>query len=152
MGITLIYGSMYHNTERTMNAVAQGISSEGVPLQIFDVARTHVSYILPALYTQRGVMVGSPTYEGYLFPPVAHVLEVANLKRIYNKQAAIFGSYGWGGGAQKHFESFVESMKWQLVDSLTYMGGYQNADLQKAQEFGIPVLDEAGLRRLAGKS
>ncbi|MDH4208973.1 MAG: FprA family A-type flavoprotein, partial [Anaerolineae bacterium] len=40
-GITLIYGSMYGNTEKMMNAVAQGISREGVPLIIFDAAHTH---------------------------------------------------------------------------------------------------------------
>jgi len=41
-GISLIYGSMYGNTEVMMNAVAQGISRAGVPLEIFDASRTHV--------------------------------------------------------------------------------------------------------------
>jgi anaerobic nitric oxide reductase flavorubredoxin len=76
-GITLIYGSMYGNTELMMNAVIEGISSQGVPLQIFDAARTHVSYILPSLWTQSGVIIGAPTYEGSLFPPLVHVLEMA---------------------------------------------------------------------------
>ena len=85
-GITLIYGSMYGNTEIMMNAVAQGIAQSGVPLQIFDAARTHVSYILPSLWTKQGVMVGAPTYEAGLFPPVASVLEMAAEKRIMNKK------------------------------------------------------------------
>jgi anaerobic nitric oxide reductase flavorubredoxin len=70
-GITLIYGSMYGHTERMMNAVARGISRAGVPIEIFDAARTHVSYILPSLWLKTGVMVGAPTYEVRLFPSVA---------------------------------------------------------------------------------
>jgi flavorubredoxin len=135
-GITLIYGSMYGNTETMMNAVAQGISRVGVPLEIFDAARTHVSYILPSLWTKAGVMVGAPTYESMLFPPVAQVLEMAALKRVLNKKVAIFGSYGWSGGALRHLKQIVEPIKWELVDSFEFAGGPTEEDLKKGEGFG----------------
>jgi flavorubredoxin len=135
-GITFLYGSMYGNTEKMMNAVAQGISREGVPLTIFDVARTHVSYILPSLWRRRGVMVGAPTYEGSLFPPMTQVLEVAATKRIHNKLVARFGSYGWSGGAQRHLERLIEPLKWNLVDSFEFIGGPTDEDLRHGEEFG----------------
>jgi len=135
-GVTLIYGSMYGNTEKMMNAVAQGISRAGVPLTIFDAAHTHVSYILPSLWTQRGVMVGAPTYEGSLFPPVAQALESAAHKRIRNKKAARFGSYGWSGGAQRHFERIIEPLKWEVMDTFEFVGGPTEADLRHGEEFG----------------
>jgi len=136
VGITLIYGSMYGNTEKMMNAVAQGISREGVPLSIFDVTRTHASYILPSLWTQRGVMVGAPTYEGSLFPPMVQVLETATHKRVRNKKVARFGSYGWSGGAQRHFERLIEPLKWELADSFEFIGGPTEEDLRNGEEFG----------------
>jgi anaerobic nitric oxide reductase flavorubredoxin len=136
VGITLLYGSMYGNTEKMMNAVAQGISQEGVPLTIFDVTHTHVSYILPSLWTQSGVMVGAPTYEGSLFPPMAQVLDMATQKRIRNKKVARFGSYGWSGGAQRHFERLIEPLKWELVDSFEFIGGPTKGDLRHGEEFG----------------
>jgi anaerobic nitric oxide reductase flavorubredoxin len=134
--VTLIYGSMYGNTEKMMNAVAQGISSEGVPLEIFDAARTDVSYILPSLWTRAGVMVGAPTYEGTLFPPMAQVLEMAALKRVLNKKVAMFGSYGWSGGALRDLKKIVEPLKWELVDSFEFAGGPTEADLKRGEEFG----------------
>lgn len=134
--ITLIYGSMYGNTETMMNAVAQGISRVGIPLEIFDVARTHVSYILPALWTKAGVMVGAPTYEGRMFPLMAQVLEMAALKRIMNKKAAYFGSYGWSGGALKNLSAIVEPVKWELVDSFEFVGKPTDEELRKGEEFG----------------
>ncbi len=135
-GVTLIYGSMYGNTEMVMNAVAQGISSESVPVEIFDTARTHVSYILPSLWTKRGVVVGAPTYEVGVFPPVGQVLEMAALKRIMNKKAAVFGSYGWSGGALKKIKSIIEPLKWDLTETFEFPGGPTAADLEKAKEFG----------------
>jgi anaerobic nitric oxide reductase flavorubredoxin len=135
-GVTLIYGSMYGNTEKMMNAVAQGVSHEGVPLSIFDVTHTHVSYILPSLWTQRGVIVGAPTYEGSLFPPMAQVLEMAAQKRIHNKKVARFGSYGWSGGAQRHFERLIEPLKWELAESLEFVGGPTEEDLKHGEELG----------------
>jgi len=136
VGITLLYGSMYGNTEKMMNAVAQGISQEGVPMAIFDVTHTHVSYILPSLWTQSGVMVGAPTYEGSLFPPMAQVLDMATQKRTRNKKVARFGSYGWSGGAQRHFERLIEPLKWELLDSFEFIGGPTKEDLRHGEEFG----------------
>jgi anaerobic nitric oxide reductase flavorubredoxin len=136
VGVTLIYGSMYGNTERMMNAVAQGLSRSGIPVEIFDAARTHSSYILPSLWTYRGVMVGAPTYEGTLFPPVAQALEMAALKRVVNKKAAIFGSFGWSKGGMAAFQKLVEPLKWQVTDILEFQGGPTADLLKKGEELG----------------
>ncbi|MBN2552777.1 MAG: FprA family A-type flavoprotein [Spirochaetales bacterium] len=135
-GITLVYGSMYGNTERVMDVVAQGIASAGVPLQIFDAARTHVSYILPALWVNRGVVIGAPTYEGALFPPVTDVLHHAAVKRILNKKTAMFGSHGWSGGALRNIKQIIEPIKWTLEDSFEFTGSPTGEDLKTAREFG----------------
>jgi anaerobic nitric oxide reductase flavorubredoxin len=135
-GVTLVYGSMYGNTEKMMNAVAQGISRSGLPVEIFDAARTHSSFILPALWTWRGVMVGAPTYEGSLFPPVAQALEMAALKRVVNKKAAVFGSYGWSKGGMAAFQKLVEPLKWDVTDILEFRGGPTAELLKKGEEFG----------------
>jgi flavorubredoxin len=134
--VTLVYGSMYGNTEKMMNAVAQGISHEDVSVAVFDAGRTHVSYILPSLWTKRGVMIGAPTYEVSLFPPVAHVLDMAARKRVVNKKAAWFGSYGWSGGALKELTTLIEPLKWELLDTLEFRGVPKKADLAAAEEFG----------------
>ena len=135
-GITLIYSSMYGNTDKMMNAVAQGISGEGLSLEIFDATRTHVSYILPYLWTHTGVMVGAPTYEGGLFPPMAHVLDMALRKGVRNKKVARFGSYAWSGGAQKEFEKIVGELGWENLGFLEFVVTPSEEELGKGQEFG----------------
>ncbi|MCK4556261.1 MAG: FprA family A-type flavoprotein [Candidatus Aminicenantes bacterium] len=136
LGITLVYGSMYGYTELMMNAVAQGISQAGVPVEIFDASRTHVSYILPSLWTKKGVMIGAPTYEVSLFPPVAEVLNASAHKHIKNKKAAYFGSFGWSGGALRNLEKIIEPLKWDLVDTFEFKGCPKEEEFKKGEEFG----------------
>jgi anaerobic nitric oxide reductase flavorubredoxin len=134
--ITLVYGSMYGHTERLMNSVARGVSDAGVKLEIFDAARTHVSYILPSLWSRRGVIVGAPTYEVKLFPPVADALTMAVDKRITGRPAAYFGSYGWSGGGLKHLKKIVEPAKWDIQETLEFIGSPTHDDLKRGEELG----------------
>lgn len=135
-GVTLIYGSMYGNTEKMMNAIVQGVSKTGISLKIFDVSRTHVSYILPSLWIKSGVMIGAPTYEAGLFPTMVDVLTMAARKSIKNKKFAMFGSYGWSGGALKEIKEIVEPMNWELTDSFEFIGMPTDKELKKGEEFG----------------
>lgn len=136
VGVTLIYASMYGNTEKMMNAVAQGVSSEGIPLEIFDVQHTHVSYILSSLWTRAGVLIGAPTYEGGLFPAVVHVLDMAERKGVRNKRAGYFGSYGWSGGAQRELKELLKGLKWELDDSFDFVGTPTEQELERGKAFG----------------
>jgi flavorubredoxin len=134
--VTLVYGSMYGNTERMMNAVAEGIAQAGVPVEVFDAGRTHVSYILPSLWTRSGVAIGAPTYEVKLFPSVAEVLTMAVNKRILNRKAAFFGSFGWSGGALKDVRRIIEPAKWVLGETFEFVGSPKPDELVKGREFG----------------
>ncbi len=135
-GVTLLYGTMYGNTEEMMNEVANGISSTGMPVNIFDVSRIHVSYILSSLWTQKGVMIGAPTYEGKLFPSMKQVLEMAAHKHIRNKVCAYFGSYGWSGGALREIKKMAEDMSWEFFDSLPFPGGVDKKLLNQGGMLG----------------
>jgi flavorubredoxin len=135
--VTLIYGSMYGNTEAMMNAVAHGIASAGVALEIFDAARIHASYILPSLWTRQGVMIGAPTYEGGIFPPVGEAIRIAGHKAVRKRTAAMFGSYGWSGGARRELEKIIEPLGWTLADTLEIAGGPTADQLRAAEDFGL---------------
>ncbi len=134
--VTVIYGSMYGNTGAMMDAVAQGLSSAGVRIEIFNVARTHSSYILPAIWSNKGVILGAPTYEARLFPPAAHFLDLAERKGIKNKTLAYFGSYGWSGGARRELDKRLETLKWELIAAFDFAGGPTLEDFRKGESFG----------------
>jgi len=136
-GVTLLYGTMYGNTEKMVEAVAAGVARAGVPVDVFDVRHIHSSYILPSIYTRSGVLIGAPTYEGELFPPMAHVLDMVSRKRIQNRKLAYFGSFGWSGGARREIAQWADKLKWELSEAWEFPGGATYEDLLKAEELGF---------------
>jgi len=139
VGVTALLGTMYRNTERALSAALDGIASEGVPVWVHDVRKTHVSYILPDLWTQRGVLVAAPTYEGGIFPTMMDALMMADRKRVTHRQAAYLGSRAWSGGAGDEFEQMAEKMDWKVVNSVGFLGGPERADLDRARELGAAL-------------
>ncbi len=137
VGVTALLGTMYRNTERALEAALGGIESQGVPVKVYDVRKTHVSYILSDLWTRRGVLVAAPTYEGGLFPTMMDVLMMANRKRVGHKQAAYLGSYAWSGGGQADFTAMAEKLGWQVTGSVGFTGGPASIDLDRAHELGV---------------
>lgn len=138
-GITVLFGTMYRNTEHILEAALAGIASEGVPVKVHDVRKTNVSYILSDLWTQRGVLVAAPTYEGGMFPAMMDVLMMADRKRVRGRQAAYVGSYAWSGGAEDEFTRMAEKMEWQIVNSFGFIGGPRDTDLDRAHELGVQL-------------
>lgn len=135
-GVTLLYASMYGNTEKLMDAIAQGIARERIPVAVFNAGKDDVSEILPALWTQQGVLVGAPTYEGGIFPEMANVLHMAVVKHVSGKTSARFGSHAWVCGSQGEFEKYANEMRWEIFGNLEITGSPTLSDLVEAHKFG----------------
>jgi len=133
--VTIIHGSMYGNTAMVLPAIQAGLEKAGMPYSAHDITTTHISYILPDLWQNQGVLIGAPTYEGSIFPTMASILQMAEYKRIFNKDASYYGSYGWGGGAMRYLRTACDHLKWDLHDSFEFMGKPSGDDLEKASAF-----------------
>jgi len=133
--VTIVHGTMYGNTAAVLPAIKAGLEKAGMPYAAHDINTTHISYILPDLWQNQGVLIGAPTYEGSIFPTMAAVLQMAEYKRIFNKDAAYYGSYGWGGGAMRYLKGACENLKWNLHDGFEFAGSPSAEDLEKASAF-----------------
>jgi len=133
--VTILHGTMYGNTAAMLPHIQAGLEKVGAPYTTHDINTTHISYILPDLWKNQGVIVGAPTYEGSIFPTMASVLQMAEYKRIFNKDAAYYGSFGWGGGAMRYMHSQCETLKWNLQGSFEFPGSPTKKDMQSAVDF-----------------
>jgi anaerobic nitric oxide reductase flavorubredoxin len=66
---------------------------------------------------------------------MASVLQMANFKRIFNRDGAYFGSYGWGGGASRFIKAQFETLKWNLTETLEFAGRPTEAAFSAATAF-----------------
>lgn len=99
-GLVICYGTMYGNTERMAEQIARSASLAGVKnIRLYNVSKTHHSYILQDVFRFRGLIVGAPTYNAGLYHEMDVLLqEVAN-RDIKNHLIGWFGSYSWASKA-----------------------------------------------------
>ncbi len=118
-GVVVAFGSMYGNTETMAEAVARGLSDSGLDtVRMHNVSTSHASYIIRDIWRYQGLVLGSPTYDANVFPPMDALLRLLSIKRIANRAVGVFGSHGWSGGAVAAMTKFVEDAKLELVGSV----------------------------------
>ncbi len=130
--ITLIWSSMYGNTEALLPSIIKGVEDEGIPLHIHRVPQEHASFVLASAWRSSGIIIGAPTYEYRMFPPMYAILDILDRSHVNNRKVMRFGSYGWSGGAHKQFEEVTNSLKWDCVGTVEYQGAPDEADREAA--------------------
>jgi len=118
-GVVIVYGSMYGNTSVMAEAIARVLAEEGIKnIKLFDVSKTHVSYIINEVWKYRGLILGSCTYNNGLFPPMSHLVNLIRMNTMKNHILGIFGSYSWSGGAVKALREFAEASEFEFIDTV----------------------------------
>ena len=99
-GLVICYGTMYGNTERAAEVIARAASEAGVKnIVMYNVSKTHHSYILRDVFRYRGLIVGAPTYNTGLYHEMDVLLSELSQKDIKGRLFGWFGSYGWASKA-----------------------------------------------------
>ena len=120
--ITLIWSSMYGNTGKVVDSIIEGVRSTGMTLHVHRVPEDHVGIILASAWRSSGLIIGMPTYEYEMFPPMAWVLDMFRRKKVWNKKVLRFGSAGWSGGAQRELDRLTEKLKWEFMEPIEWFG------------------------------
>ncbi|MGP1590211.1 MAG: FprA family A-type flavoprotein [Prevotella sp.] len=99
-GIVICYGTMYGHTESMAECIAKAASLAGIKnIKVYNVSKTHHSYILRDVFRYRGLIVGAPTYNTGLYHEMEVLLsEIAN-RDIKNHAIGWFGNHGWASKA-----------------------------------------------------
>jgi len=112
----VIYDTMWNSTKMMAEAIADGISSQGVAVVPMHIRSTHRSDIMTEVLDAKAVIVGSPTLNNQMFPSVADFLTYMKGLKPTDKIGGVFGSYGWSGESVKMVRAELEAMKFEVVD------------------------------------
>ena len=129
--ITVIYGSMYGMTERGVQPAVESLKAEGLIVHTHRVPEESLGDVLMSVWSSTGVVLAMPTYEYNMFPPMFAIIDELGKKKVHNRKAFHFGSYGWSGGAQKELNELVQKykMNWDFVEPLTFKGKPTKEDI-----------------------
>jgi flavorubredoxin len=145
--ITVIWGSMYGNTEAAVPVAIQAIREAGLEVRDFRVPQSSLGDILASAWASTGVVLAMPTYEYKMFPPMAEILSELGRKHVQGRLAFRFGSYGWSGGAQTELDDIMAryKMQWNFIDPVEFKGRAKPADLEAVREGAARLAEEVKL-------
>lgn len=143
-GVVIAYASMYGNTQRMADFIARKLVENGInDIRIYDVSKTHVSYILSDIWKYKGVILGAPAYDQSNYPNMEHLLNELEIKQAKHHIAGVFGSFLWSGGAVKRITGFVENAEWELVsDSAEIKGSATGTDVEKLENLAVKMSEK----------
>lgn len=141
--VTILWGSMYGMTKKAVDFAKAILKREGIKVNDLQMPYESDSEVVASIFKAAGIIIAAPTYEYNLFPPVAAAIDEVGRKKITNKLAFRFGSYGWSGGAEKELKEIVEKkkMKWDFIESVEFEGSPKEEDFNEI-EAGILDLIE----------
>ena len=143
-GVVIAYGSMYGNTAQMADYVANQLAKEGIKnIKVYDVSKTHHSYILTDIWKYKAVVLGSCTYNNSLFPNMAHLVDLLKENNIENHILGVFGSYSWSGGALTKLKEFGENSKFDMIEkTVETKSSPKEEDFKALKEFSIELANK----------
>ena len=135
----LVYDTMWHSTEKMADAIASGISVEGVAVRPMYLRKWHRSDIMTEVLDAAAVLVGSPTLNNGLFPTVSDFLTYMKGLKPLDKIGAAFGSYGWSGEAVKQITKEMQNMQWEIFEPIRQQYVPDSQNLEENYEFGRAI-------------
>ena len=135
-GIVICYGTMYGNTERMAEVIAKAASRAGIKnIVIYNVSKTHHSYILRDIFRYKALIVGAPTYNTSLYHEMDVLLSEVAHKDIKNHLIGWFGSFGWASKAVAKIQEWNDTaLHFEAVGTPVEMKQAMNADTRSQCE------------------
>ncbi len=142
--VSILWGSMYGMTEKAVDFAESVLKREGIKVNKLKMPLESESEMIATVFKSAAVIIAAPTYEYKLFPPVAAALDEVGRKKISNKLAFRFGSYGWSGGAEKELKEIIErnNMKWDFLESVEFEGSPKEEDFKKIESKILELIEK----------
>lgn len=137
-GVVVCYGSMYGNTARMAEAVCEGAAEAGIKkIVVHNLSVSDISQVLADIFRYKGLAIGSPTYNGGLFPVVDDLMRRLAGRNVSQHALALFGGFTWSSQAVKAMETYNEKIKMHLVaPPVEWKQGVKENDLLSARQLG----------------
>lgn len=146
-GVVIAYGTMYGNTEKMAEILAEELFKNGVKsVKVYDVSKTDSSIILGEIWKYQGIILGSCAHNGNLYPKMLPLVDKLTNYCIKNRYLSIFGNMMWSGGGVKALDCFAEeNIGIEKIGSSVEAKGsptYENIENLKelAREMAIKIL------------
>ena len=137
-GVCIVYGSMYGNTAAAADALAMELEALGLPYAIHDLAGNNagelgISGALRDVFKYDTLVVGSPTYNNGIYPPVETFMKALQSRLIKNRRFFAFGSYTWAGASVRLLNELATAQNFEILgNGLSFPQAYAREKVDMA--------------------
>lgn len=146
--IVIAYVSAYGYTETIAHSLKEGLETVGTfDIKVFDLVDADLDEVVKAIDDADGVLIGSPTINGDVLPPIWQLLIRLSPIVHAEKVALAFGAYGWSGEAVPAIENRLKALRMETLPGFKVNFKPTDRDLEDAftlgMEMGKKVLEKA---------
>lgn len=129
--VVIPFVSMYQNTERMVDRLAEKLREEGVEVHKFDLISDDIGDLAVELVDAATVVFGASMVLAMPHPYAFFGVYLTNALRPNVKFMSILGSYGWGGNLVGKIEENTTLLQAEKLDYITVKGRTKQEDLER---------------------
>ena len=110
--VVIAYGSIYGNTYDAVAVLATKLAELGVKnIKMYDVSKTHASYIISEAFRVSTIVLAAPTYNGGIFVNMENLLHDLAAHNLQNRNFALIDNGTWAAMAGKQMKDLLTPLK-----------------------------------------
>ena len=111
-GVVIAYASIYGNTEKAAQLLAQLLRDKGCPkVAVTCLQRDDWAEAVGDAFRYGKLVLAAPTYNGFLFPAMREFIEHLTERNYQNRQVAFIENGSWAPAAAREMKKLLEGCK-----------------------------------------
>lgn len=110
-GVVIAYTSVYGNTKKAVEMLAEEISAKGVKVTVNDLARCDMAEAVEDAFRYNRLVLATTTYNGEIFPFMREFINHLTERNYSNRTVAFIENGSWAPVATKVMKSMLEKSK-----------------------------------------
>ena len=111
-GIVIAYTSVYGNTRKAVNMLAEKLKANGCPkVVVHDLARTDMAEAVEDAFRYGKLVLATTTYNAEIFPFMHHFITALTERNYQNRTVALIENGSWAPLAAKVMRGMLEKSK-----------------------------------------
>lgn len=110
-GVVICYTSIYKNTKRAVELLAEKLKANGKTVIVNDLARCDTAKAVSDAFRYDTVVLATTTYNGDIFPAMRSFIDHLTKRNFQNKKIAFIENGSWASVAAKTMKAMLENSK-----------------------------------------
>jgi len=143
-GVMIVYGTMYGNTEAAASDLATRLVEKGMTnVVMYDVSKTHVSYLISETFKYSNVVLASVTYNLKIYPPMLAYINDMKALNLQKRTFTLIENGSWAPQSGKLMRELLDDMKEMTIldNEISLNSGMKEDDVDSMDSIAGSIIE-----------